>query len=148
MSASLTTELTIANARAAAMREKRNGLGEVCRSVASVIEEHTRRDLLISKIADLAPRLRAAVARFDPTYDRAGSADETKAYNSVLTWIPARALLPDDEITVMLALRGADAPIPGFHDGDEWRRGDGSYIPDGQVYAWAEVPEMPKEEPR
>jgi hypothetical protein len=147
MSTNLLTDLTIANARAGAMREKRNGLGDVCRQAATAIETVTRKWQLPAEIGNLAISIRSGLAQFDPAYDRTGPEDELRAYKSVLTWIPARSLLPDDEVTVMLALRGADTPIPGFHDGDRWKRANGVPIQHGEVYAWSDVPEMPAEGP-
>ena len=56
-----------------------------------------------------------------------------------LQWIGVDEALPDDDITVMVSVRGGNEPVwIGFHDGDTWYSVDGMII---TVTHWCDLPE-------
>jgi hypothetical protein len=61
-----------------------------------------------------------------------------------VTWIPAADRLPDDELTVLIALKDSDEPVwLGYHDADGWYSADG--MPQKEnVTHWAPMPEAPR----
>lgn len=56
-------------------------------------------------------------------------------------WIDVKVAMPDDELTVMVAVVGANEPVwLGYHDGDGWREISGAPI---EVTHWMPIPEPP-----
>ena len=58
-----------------------------------------------------------------------------------ITWIHVVKELPDDDLTVMIALKDGEVYM-GFLDGETWRYMDGTE-PSSPVIAWAHVPAHP-----
>ena len=56
-------------------------------------------------------------------------------------WTPVATKLPDDDLTVMIALDDGEVWM-GFHDGDVWRDISG-ITPAAKVTHWMDVPEHP-----
>jgi len=62
-----------------------------------------------------------------------------------ITWVYVSKELPDDETSVLLALRGSAEIYTGHHDDGHWVFDDG-YVSGGRVvYAWSHCPEVPSE---
>lgn len=58
------------------------------------------------------------------------------------TWIPVTERLPDDDITVIVALGCSDEPVwLGYHDADGWSTVDA--VPHFDVTHWMPMPEGP-----
>lgn len=56
-------------------------------------------------------------------------------------WIPVTARLPDDELTVLIALKDSDEPVwLGYHDAEGWFSADA--MPQ-IVTHWQPIPEPP-----
>lgn len=59
------------------------------------------------------------------------------------SWIPVAERLPDDEITVLIALKHDDEPVwLGFHDESGWYSVDATPLRD-RVTHWKPMPEGP-----
>lgn len=58
----------------------------------------------------------------------------------MVCWIPVIESLPDDDLTVILAVDGE--PWTGFRDGEGWRYVSGDPC-EGNVTHWCEFPEVP-----
>jgi hypothetical protein len=59
----------------------------------------------------------------------------------VSAWIPVADRLPDDELTVLIALKDSDEPVwLGYHDADGWFSADA--MPQ-IVTHWQPIPEPP-----
>ena len=58
-------------------------------------------------------------------------------------WTPVTDRLPDDDLTVMVALTGDEPVWFGFHDEHGWHSADASPLGD-QVTHWMPMPEGPK----
>lgn len=64
------------------------------------------------------------------------------AVPSTIVWVDSRKELPDDDITVLVAL--ADGEVwTGFHDAGQWRYVSADPI-ESEVTHWASFPEPPK----
>ena len=60
-----------------------------------------------------------------------------------MSWIPVTERLPDDELTVLVALADSDEPVwLGYHDADGWYYIDGAPA-DENVTHWQPMPEGP-----
>jgi hypothetical protein len=56
-------------------------------------------------------------------------------------WIPVEVRLPDDDLTVVVAITNSDEPVwLGFHDGSGWYSVDAMPI---KVTHWMPMPEGP-----
>lgn len=56
-------------------------------------------------------------------------------------WIPVEECMPDDDLTVMVALKDADEPVwLGWHDENGWHSVDATPI---AVTHWQQMPEGP-----
>lgn len=60
--------------------------------------------------------------------------------NTSITWIPTASALPDDDMTVLIAVDGE--PWTGFRDAGQWRYVSADPV-EGVVSHWAEFPEVP-----
>lgn len=63
---------------------------------------------------------------------------------SVITWTPCDARLPDDDLVVLIAIESDSDPIwLGYYDSAivAWRTPDGSQLSD-RVTRWAELPDL------
>lgn len=72
--------------------------------------------------------------------------DEYRALAAALEadgWIPVNDRLPDDDLTVMIALSGGDEPVwLGWHDAEGWRSVDATPLGDGVTH-WRPMLESP-----
>lgn len=59
-----------------------------------------------------------------------------------ITWVNADEDLPDDEITVLLALEDGEV-WTGYHDGGRWYYASGDLISTSKVLHWANFPTPP-----
>ena len=65
-------------------------------------------------------------------------------------WVDARQIIPDDEITVLIALSDGEV-WTGFHETGEWRMVDAEPVRRRRgvrVTHWAELPEHPSQATR
>ena len=60
-----------------------------------------------------------------------------------VNWIPTCEDLPDEDITVMVAVSGAGVPQFAYLTDGEWMFENGRPI-DGEVTYWADLPEVPE----
>lgn len=59
-------------------------------------------------------------------------------------WIPVYERLPDDEITVLIALQDSEEPVwIGYHDGDGWHYASGEPAGDNVTH-WQHMIEGPQ----
>jgi len=61
---------------------------------------------------------------------------------TTVTWRSVRDELPDDCITVLIAVAGEAAGEQAYHDNGAWHFGDGHIAK--RVYAWADLPATPR----
>lgn len=63
---------------------------------------------------------------------------------SIVRWTPVAELLPDDDITVMIATKDTDEPVwLGYHDEHGWTSATDGVPLDELVTHWAPMPESP-----
>lgn len=64
--------------------------------------------------------------------------------NEWIEWIPVTREMPDDDTTVMIAVRGGDEPVwLGWHASDTWYYIDGTDLDHADVTHWAHLPKGP-----
>lgn len=69
---------------------------------------------------------------------------ETTAERDAERWIPCDERLPDDEITVLIAVRDDDEPVwLGWHDEFGWHSADAGPLGD-KVTHWRPIPAGPE----
>ena len=65
--------------------------------------------------------------------------------DEIITWIPTKQQLPDDEITVMLFVPEHDEPVwLGYHEDYAWYLTDGTPLAQNAVTHWANFPNGPE----
>jgi hypothetical protein len=69
--------------------------------------------------------------------------EKNGAIRQAIVWTPTALELPDDEVTVFVAMEGECEPHIAFHAGDCWRNTYTSRVLKGTVYAWATPPGIP-----
>lgn len=58
-------------------------------------------------------------------------------------WVPVTERLPDDELTVLVAIKDSDEPVwLGYHDADGWMNVDAMPL-GGAVTHWMPLPQEP-----
>jgi hypothetical protein len=57
-------------------------------------------------------------------------------------WIAVEDQLPDDELTVLIALSDGEV-WTGYHDDDQWRYVSADLVEAGKVTHWMDFPEPP-----
>lgn len=62
------------------------------------------------------------------------------------SWTPVAERLPDDDITVLIAVKDSDEPVwVGYHDGEDgWCSASDAIPIDGMVTHWMPLPEAPR----
>jgi len=63
----------------------------------------------------------------------------------MLTWTPTDVSLPDDDMTVLVALDDGEV-WPAFLDGETWRYVTDDPIEDARVLFWMHIPAHPMEQ--
>ena len=95
-------------------------------------------------VADLSNGL--TPAHFYQNIATVGAADLAriaKGIPGLMVWHDARQELPDDEITVMVALANGEVWL-GFHTEEDWRQVSADEF-DQRVTHWADLPAAPKQ---